>query len=302
MTIREQKDQKEQGYPPEELISLAAELAMRYTGHESTSITYERAQSLMEAVRYCLNEYEKSGRGGLSGLTEGESASGSAKGPLPEKRQLVSAKEAYRCGYQLILGKVSQLREKYNELTACFSDYGMECLRDTVLCGIPEFFKWYDVRFAPQETLLTLDYPILADIRALSGVDAVYAYVSCICLEQKFLGAAGEGYVRKVLYSYARCYQMLEENICSIVLTDMVRHFLIQKPVCGTGLLAEEEESLRECLEGMKREELLRTVRTVIASIAEQLFDGERELQQYLGLEAENIAVRIQAELEGVCS
>ena len=29
MTIREQKDQKEQGYPPEELISLAAELAMR---------------------------------------------------------------------------------------------------------------------------------------------------------------------------------------------------------------------------------------------------------------------------------
>ena len=82
----------------------------------------------------------------------------------------------------------------------------------------------------------------------------------------------------------------------------MVRHFLIQKPVCGTGLLAEEEESLRECLEGMKREELLRTVRTVIASIAEQLFDGERELQQYLGLEAENIAVRIQADLEGVCS
>ena len=60
--------------------------------------------------------------------------------------------------------------------------------------------------------------------------------------------------------------------------------------------------ALMEVEDADRREELLRTVRTVIASIAEQLFDGERELQQYLGLEAENIAVRIQAELEGVCS
>ena len=43
-------------YPLEELIPLAAELASRYSGYEHTSVTYETAQRLMDAVLYCINE------------------------------------------------------------------------------------------------------------------------------------------------------------------------------------------------------------------------------------------------------
>ena len=43
-------------YEPEELLPLVARLAKKYTGGESTSVTYETAQYLMEAVLYCINE------------------------------------------------------------------------------------------------------------------------------------------------------------------------------------------------------------------------------------------------------
>ena len=47
-------------YQMEELLPVASELAQKYAGYESTSITYEKAQSLMEAVLFCLNEYNTS--------------------------------------------------------------------------------------------------------------------------------------------------------------------------------------------------------------------------------------------------
>ena len=45
-------------YEMEELIPIVAELTERYTGYESTSVTYEKANQLMEAVIYCIQEYE----------------------------------------------------------------------------------------------------------------------------------------------------------------------------------------------------------------------------------------------------
>ena len=41
-------------YQMEELLPIVSELAQKYAGFESTSITYEKAQSLMEAVIFCL--------------------------------------------------------------------------------------------------------------------------------------------------------------------------------------------------------------------------------------------------------
>ena len=43
-------------YELEELFPVVAELARKYTSGESTSITYERANHLMEAVLYCIHQ------------------------------------------------------------------------------------------------------------------------------------------------------------------------------------------------------------------------------------------------------
>lgn len=47
---------KDTGYEMEELLPLVAKLAAKYTSGESTSVTYEAAGQLMEAVCYCIRE------------------------------------------------------------------------------------------------------------------------------------------------------------------------------------------------------------------------------------------------------
>lgn len=61
--------------------------------------------------------------------------------------------------------KVVEANKIFDEVSEYFDDYDVECLHSTVQKGIPEFFKWYDIEFCPQNTILTLDYPILQNIQ-----------------------------------------------------------------------------------------------------------------------------------------
>lgn len=50
------RGERAMNYQLEQLIPIVAELANKYTGKQSSSITYERAEMLMEAVLYCIQE------------------------------------------------------------------------------------------------------------------------------------------------------------------------------------------------------------------------------------------------------
>ena len=157
------------GYEMEELIPIVAELAERYTGYESTSVTYEKANQLMEAVIYCIHEYEtavmeKTGECGASAEDRSVTEIASA--------ERVSAKEAYLLGSRLVDAKVRAMKEMYHELIGHFHSYGNIALKDAV-AAVPEFLKWYDIKYDPQNTILTLDYPVLKDLVEYSGIDEI---------------------------------------------------------------------------------------------------------------------------------
>ncbi|MDE5866091.1 MAG: hypothetical protein K2H31_05775, partial [Lachnospiraceae bacterium] len=187
-------------YQMDELLPIVSELAQKYTGYESTSVTYEKAQSLMEAVLFCLSEYNNSCATGLANKD-------------------ISVKEQYNIGAKLLFEKVDDIRKIYNEISLQFEDFGVKCLYDTIQKGIPHFLKCYDIKFCPQNTILTLDYPLLIDCSSLKGADAVYEYIRAIQIEQIFLSAFDRNYVISVLEKYDSEYRYMIENICSIVLT-----------------------------------------------------------------------------------
>ena len=117
----------------------------------------------------------------------------------------------------LVEKKVRKTLAMYNEMMPEFSDYGNICLYDTVVKGMPEFFKWYDIRFNPKDTILTLDYPVTRDLSGYTGIDRIYEYLKCIRKEQDFLHSFPESYVRGVLRKYCFGYQEMIENIYEIV-------------------------------------------------------------------------------------
>ena len=185
-------------FEPQELIPIVAELTDMYTKGESTSVTYEAAQHLMEAVLYCIHEAEA--LGGL--VTE-----------KPDARTL------YEAGYQEVLSKLERTKEKYKALISNFSSYGNRNLNDTVLKAIPGFFKLYNPRFSPQDTIITMDYPTVVPIQDKSGIDAIEEYVDKIAAEQHFLSSFAPGYVEEVLKSYTPDYRNQFFNLSDIILS-----------------------------------------------------------------------------------
>lgn len=263
----------------EELLPIVAQLAEQYTGYESTSVSYERAEALMGAVIYCINEYDASHKYDIS-----------VRNP--------SAKEVYKAGSRLVQQKVEDLMKDYETLMQDFCDYGNHALSDTIRKGIPSFLKHYDVKYAPQDTILTLDYPVLEDLHLYSGIDKVYLYVKDIALEQQFLKRYNSAYVVEVLNAYSGDYAELLENIPGIVFTNTIGHILAGKPM--NALL--EEADYEPIYQSFHTGSLtLSIVHTFATDFLKTYYGQNHDVITYLCAELPNILSRIENALLNHC-
>ena len=183
-------------YEREELAAVAGRLIKRYAGYESTSVTYETAQQLMEAALYCIREAKEEER---------------EERPEESTLQAGGSTAAAR-----VERKVKQALAWYNGLLPEFRWYGNRCLRDTVLKELPEFFKRYNILFAPQETIITPDYPVYRDLSAYTGIDRIHGFIACLRREQEFLRSYPEEYVWEALARYGGGADAVE-NLCEAV-------------------------------------------------------------------------------------
>ena len=262
-------------YEMEDLVPLVGKLAEKYTGHESTSITYEKAEQLMEAVIYCIREGEQSVRNPLAAA------------------QKMSAQQAYEIGLTCVRKKVKTALELYNQILSGFDAFENRCFYDTVIKGLPEFFKWYDPVFEPQNTILTLDYPVLKDLSPYMGIDRIYEYIRCIELEQRFLRIFPGDHIRDILYRYDNRYRSMIENICEIVLTDILGHMMVRKSL-------QEPISMEDCRrmqELLCRKELCETtvlLQKMLKAFLEQYCKTGSELMEYLEYSLQNLSIRLK--------
>jgi len=182
----------------EELIPIVAELAETYTSRESSSITYEKAEQLMQAVLYTINELRFSDADYLVSAC-------------------MNARQAYDLGYEILCRRVSGCREAYNRMIVDFDDYGNEFYYDTVVKGLPLFFLHYDARYDPQDHLLTLDYITRDFDTELTGIDQISVYLNSILEEQRYLKGFRREYVIDTLMRWNRGYRRLPVNVAEIV-------------------------------------------------------------------------------------
>lgn len=170
----------EELYELEELLPLVVELAEKYTGGESTSVTYEKAQQLMGAVIYCIRENYN----WRVGEWMSEQKEIFTETQIAGRRRL-SAREAYETGYRCVIDKVKAALALYHEILEELDDFGNEFLKNTIRKGMPEFFTWYNPEFEPQDTILMLDYEVQRDLSMYEGIDRIYEYLKCVREEQK---------------------------------------------------------------------------------------------------------------------
>lgn len=278
--MKEESGELSMNYKMEELVPIVGRLADKYTSFESTSITYEKAEQLMGAVLYCIHEVEICGQ---TMMTSGER---------------MPAEKMYEIGVACVEKKVRDALALYHGLLPDFMHYDNYCLYDTVIKGLPEFFKWYDVKYEPQNTILTLDYPVLKDLSEYTGVDKIYEYVVCIGLEQKFLSIFPEDYVTAVLSRYSKDYKDIIENLCEIVLADMVEHILIRKPISEMDLKEDEHEKMKHVLLQFDLETIKQLLQNEIGLFLKKFYAEPDALLAYVSSAINDTAVRLMTVAE----
>ena len=254
-------------YRQEELISVVAKLASRYTSNESTSISYEKARQLMEAVIYCIHEYENGGAG---------------PGELAADDSGLPADMAYKQGYERLLDKVSKIRQEYNIMMEDFRHYGNRCCYDTLQEGLPAFFLYYDPRFNPMNHILTLDYPILVPFKSLCGADLMEIYVSCAHLEQRFLQKLPDDYILYVLYAYSGDYEELIINLASVVLRNVLGCRIAGKTIDLCDYSEAELTRLTNFILTNTREDIEEQLGKYVDELVDAAYEGDRVLGHYL--------------------
>ena len=260
-------------YKMEELVPIVAALSEKYTSKESTSVSYETARQLMEAVMYCINEC----------------ASDQA---LVSSKKL-SAEEAYRYGYKTLVEKVKRTQSNYNQMIVDFCGYGNRNYEETVEKAISGFFLYYDAQFAPQETIITMDYPTICPVSGKCGIDAIEIYVKYISYEQKFMGMFQRQYVCEILGRDQADHKNGFDNICRVILRHVLGHLLIKKgfreeaseqdydKLCDL-VISSSGQQLREVLEGLL-EQLIR-----------EKYDADMSMRDYLACDLDDLVVEMR--------
>lgn len=263
-------------YEMEELVPIVGKLAEKYTSHESTSITYEKAEQLMGAVLYCIHELWES------------------SGNAPSLNKKLSAQRAYEMGAAYVREKTGKALDLYNRILPEFCHYENKCLYDTFVKGIPEFFKWYDIQFEPQNTILTLDYPLLKDISEYTGIDKIFEFIKSIGLEQKFLKLFPAGYVINILSKDNRNWQESMDNICEIVFTHVIGHIMLGKSLTVIELKENDYFYMQEMFEQTALEDIKKHLEVALEIFIKNYYENDRELLNYLSDSIGGIVVRLK--------
>lgn len=268
-------------YSLEELLPLVASLTEQYTSRESTSISYEKANQLMEAILYCIQEAaEGSDFGQLEALQKVSSAL------LPEV--------VYTQGYDIVIHKVQTALHCYNDLIVQFNSYGNQTYFDTVMKGLPAFFQYYDPKFNPQNHILTLDYPVLSSLESFCGIDRIERYLSCIVLEQEFLSRLPDSYIHAVLMRYHADYAELVENICRIVLRNLLGSLFAGKKHSKLGYTKEELAALETTIDILSIGELHERMEQLLHTLILYEYDESSALYRYLSTDLEDFCIDLK--------
>lgn len=262
-------------YEIEELLPIVAKLTDQYTSMESSSVPYETARIFMEAVIYCIEEcFQSEQEQAISGIKK------------PDVLLL------YERGCKIVIEKAHEAKKWYEQIIVDFEDYGCRNYKDTILKGIPEFFRGYDAKFNPQNHLLTLDYPLLTGNPSLCGVNLILEYLKGIWVEKQLLDCFDRQTVRHLMEKNLPEYSSLYlDNLCYPILLNSVGCIIAEKPIKNMELREADYKEIKRFFVGDNQEVAEEKIKGLIRMMVKRLPD--RTAMAYFEKVAPNYAARI---------
>lgn len=285
----------------EQIMPIVAKLADKYTSKESSSVSYEVAAMLTEAVVYTVEEcFDRENASEIGAKEKDENL-------IAQNFETRDLSVFYEKGKDIICRKVYEAKDLYEKIIENFQDYGCVNYRDTILKGFPAFFTKYDYKFQPQNHILSLDYPSLIQNEDLTGIDLILQYLNGIYIEAEFLkkfsatavrqcvmeGAAGES-----LQVFLKYYM---GNICDAVLWRAVCCAIADKSVQDLCLEQEDWREIEFFFEGDSVQKARQKIEAIIRLLIQKLNDNGVNIElpvEYFSGVSHEYAVRIMNRLQ----
>ena len=264
-------------YTMEELLPIVKDLAELYTSKASTSITYDAARVFMEAIQYVI----RCGRMGC------------------DRQQIMiahrDARTEYAAGIEMVNHLIQEALGEYNQLMVNYEDYGNKNYGSVVRDGIPGFFLYYQPKFKPQDTILTLDYPTLIplDMREMTGIVAIKQYIHYLFLEQTFLKKFDPWLLREILSHYRQDYVSQYFNLAMIIERNLLAARLSNLPTLGSRTITTDMR-LKKKVDTMTVDEMENLFNAIIHQLIRKEFSEKEDLEEYLRADCRNFAVGLK--------
>ena len=263
----------------QDTLELLSYVTRRFTGFDSSSVTVDKAQSLLESALFTVGVQLKTY-------------------PAPD-----DALQAVLHSGMLSLYREG--RRRIDELLARSHAYQSAILEnlfptanrfyaETLIGGISGFFKLYRPDYAAQEMHITADYPTLVQMPALRGIEFIARYLRQLSLENAFLNLFDPALADRLLRAHAPSYAQIPLSLCQPVLCAALGCELTGRDPRELHLSLEDIGALAERFAAMDRSESEAELRRALALLSIDL-ELPRQLSAYLRAALPQTAVLIKS-------
>ncbi|NLO20452.1 MAG: hypothetical protein GX119_00425 [Syntrophomonadaceae bacterium] len=262
-------DQQHLEHIHQQFLSLLKDTVIRYSQGDSSSIKVETGERLMLSILYCVDAY-------ISNLNNPREAI--------EILSTVGVKEVHRRGLELVNQCWQETKTLYQEILKL--DIDNEAYQSTVDEALPACIEHYDPEFASNDTMGSIDYPLLLDDMKVQGIFYIRNYLYTLVLENKFCHRFSLNDIKELLSDYGQLYQIDYKealiNIFEIVLCNSIFSLLSGNRPTEIRMTAIQYRFLRDKLMGLDEPKCRSQIKEAIESLIAELDIEDQNEKNYI--------------------
>ena len=171
-----------------EIIFILRDLIMRYTKGESSSVTNETAEKILNSIYYSIDAYTLSFKNPEDSIAV---------------LKVKSIKEIYEKGVETVTSCVNDGKVLYKEISENRLKLPLQAYNLTI-DSIADFFEKYGIVFDAHNTMADIDYPLVFDNMSIRGIFYIKQYLETLKVETEFCRYFNVEEIEKTLKNYGR--------------------------------------------------------------------------------------------------
>lgn len=199
-----------------DIMNLLKDLVLRYTKGESTSVTVETSESLLNSILYAIDFC-------MLKMDSPEAA-------VMELKQK-GIRQIYENGIELIRVCIIYTKKLYGKIKRNKLKIELEPYNNTIE-EISYFFEEYNIVFGAHNGMGSIDYPLVFDDMTVRGVTYIKNYLEYLEIETEFCKLFSEEEINKILAQYEKMCR-LSHNIELINIFEILINNSIFSVLCG---------------------------------------------------------------------